>query len=185
MRGTSKERAFRQGLVSPNVGFADRFLKKIMKIQIFTIPIVGGEEENALMNNFLASHRVIDVQQQIVADKYWTFCVRYVDKMPSESTANTNGKREKVDYRKVLDEQTFAKFAAIRAWRKQAATEKAIPAFAIFTDAELAEISKLENLSVNTIAAISGIGEKRAEEYAVAIMDVLQNLQTTKDETPQ
>ena len=74
------------------------------------------------MNNFLASHRVIDVHQQIVADKYWTFCVRYVDKMPSESTANTNGKKEKVDYRKVLDEQTFAKFAAIRAWRKQAAT---------------------------------------------------------------
>ncbi len=58
-----------------------------MKIQIFTIPIVGGEEEVSAMNKFLSSHRIIEVQQQLVADKYWTFCVRYVDKVSGD--ANT------------------------------------------------------------------------------------------------
>lgn len=146
-----------------------------MKIQIFTIPIVGGEEEVSAMNNFLSSHRIIEVQQQLVADKYWTFCVRYVDKISGD--ANTfNGKKEKTDYRKVLDETTFAKFSAIRAWRKETAAQKALPAFAIFTDAELAEISKLDNPCVSTIAAIPGIGDKRAEEYAPAIMEVLQGI---------
>lgn len=154
-----------------------------MKIKIFTIPIVGGEEENSLMNNFLSSHRVIDIQQQIVADKYWTFCVRYVDKVSAEANAN-NGKKEKTDYRKVLDESTFAKFSAIRTWRKETATEKALPAFAIFTDAELAEISKLANPCISTIAAIPGIGGKRAEEYAPAIMDVLIGITNKMDETP-
>ena len=59
-----------------------------------------------------------------------------------------------------------------------------MPAFAIFTDAELAEICKLDNPCISTIAAISGIGDKRAEEYAPAIMEVLIGITNKMDETP-
>lgn len=186
-RGTSRGKSLMKRRTN-NAAFGGRspgvyLILKVMKIKIFAIPIVGGEEDNSLMNNFLSSHRVIDVQQQIVADKYWTFCVRYVDKVSADANVN-NGKKEKIDFRKVLDENTFAKFSAIRARRKETAAEKALPAFAIFTDAELAEISKLDNPCISTIAAISGIGDKRAEEYAPAIMEVLIGITNKMDETP-
>ena len=37
-----------------------------MQIKIFTVPILGGDDANEEMNHFLASHRIVEVQQALV-----------------------------------------------------------------------------------------------------------------------
>lgn len=65
----------------------------------------------------------------------------------------------------MLDGHSFARFAVLRTIRKRLAEEDAVPAFAVFTDAELAEIAKLDEITPKRMLAINGLGEKRVEKY--------------------
>ena len=139
-----------------------------MQLKIFTIPIVDGEDRNEEMNRFLRGHRVVTVDKQfcMVGDlACWTFCVTYVEGPATTLSTKTGEVREKVDYKAVLDEYTFAVFSRLREIRKALATEDAVPAYAVFTDAELAEISKLQQIDEKAMLALKGVGVARVEKY--------------------
>ena len=74
-------------------------------------------------------------------------------------------RREKVDYKAALDEVSFSKFTKLRMIRKQLADNDAVPAYAVFTDAELALIAQLPSIDATMLARITGIGEKRIVKY--------------------
>lgn len=136
-----------------------------MQIKIFTIPV--GDSGGALqeMNAFLRGNKILEVEHKLIGNDngaYWCFCVRYIERAPAE--ADKDGK--KVDYRKVLDEATFGKFSKLREIRKRVAAEEAVSAFIIFTDEELAELAKLDEITEKAMLGIKGIGEKKVERYA-------------------
>lgn len=138
-----------------------------MQIKLFTIPV--GDSGNALaeMNAFLRGNKILEVENQLVHNEYgayWCFCVRYIERAPAHEGADKDGK--KVDYKKVLDEATFEKFSRLREIRKKVAAEEGISAFIIFTDEELAELAKLEEINEKAMLGIKGIGEKKVERYA-------------------
>lgn len=139
-----------------------------MQVRVFTIPLFGGEETIEEMNKFLRGNKVVDISKSLVQQgdvSYWSFCVTYLLGVPPKVQQPQTEKKEKVDYRNVLDGPTFARFAVLRAIRKRLAEEDAVPAFAVFTDAELAEMAKLEEITPKRMLAINGLGEKRVEKY--------------------
>lgn len=156
-----------------------------MQIKIFTIPLHAGEEATNELNKFLASHRIVDVQQEMVADRCWTFCVRYLLSAPGETSGS--GQRTysstKKDYKQELNETEFARFCGLREARKKIANEDAIPAYAVFTDAELAMMSRVENLTAAEMIKINGIGKARAEHYGTRIIGMME--QEGKNEAAQ
>ena len=88
------------------------------------------------------------------------------------STANAlQTRKEKIDYKEILDEQTFARFAHLREARKLIANDESIPAYAVFTNEELAQIAALEEITEGSIASIKGIGDKRTEKYGQRLID--------------
>lgn len=114
-----------------------------MQIKIYTIPIVESEVFNEEMNKFLGSYKVLQVDQSIIqmeAGSYWTFCIRYI----GGSLLPVFAAKEKIDYKTILSEADFEKFTILRESRKSIAKEEAIPAYAVFTDAKLAELSQLQ-----------------------------------------
>ena len=132
-----------------------------MQIKIFNIPIPGGEEINEEMNKFLRSKKVLQTESQLVnnaSGAFWCFCIKYLDEAPQ-------GTRKKVDYQQVLDQESFQRFTAMRKVRKQLAQDEGIPAYAIFTDEELAGLAQLEALTPATMRSVKGIGEKKIEKY--------------------
>jgi superfamily II DNA helicase RecQ len=136
-----------------------------MQIKLFTIPI--GDSGAALqeMNLFLKAHQILEVEQKLTSNNNgasWCFCVRYLE----EAFNTASGSRPKVDYRQVLDEPTFMKFSLLRGVRKQVAAKEGISAFIVFTDEELAELAKLEEITVKSMLSIKGIGEKKVERFA-------------------
>lgn len=139
-----------------------------MQLKVFTIPILDGDERNEEMNKFLRGHRVVTVDKQfcLVGDMAcWSFCITYVEGATSAFTAKTDEQREKIDYREVLDATTFAVFSRLREIRKSLAVEDAVPAYAIFTDAELAKISKLQPIDDKAIQELKGVGKSRIDKY--------------------
>lgn len=153
-----------------------------MQIQIFTVPFLGGEDVLGEMNKFLRSHRVAEIQKSFVATECggsWTFCITYLD---SVKVADSEIRKGKVDYRNVLNEKDFALFCEMRKTRKQIAEKEAIPPFAVFTDAELAEIAKLETITLSAMKSISGIGEKKIEKYGEYFLEIANETSGQPDE---
>jgi len=135
-----------------------------MQVRIFTIPILGGEMLTDEMNVFLRSKKILQVKELLVnhdADgAFWCFCIKYVD-----DVAAAEREKGKVDYRTILDEAAFKRFSALRETRKRVAKDDQVPAYAVFTDGELAELAKLETLTPEGIKGVKGIGEKKLEKY--------------------
>jgi len=135
-----------------------------MQIKLFTIPVgdSGTEQE---MNTFLKAHKVLEIEQKLISNDNgaaWCFCVRYLEQAVHVASES----RAKVDYRQVLDEPTSQKFSHLREIRKKVAATEGLSAFIVFTDEELAELAKLEEITIKSMLGIKGIGEKKVERFA-------------------
>jgi ATP-dependent DNA helicase RecQ len=72
-----------------------------------------------------------------------------------------------------LDAQALKRYAALKAWRAEVAKEHNLPAYVVFHDATLAEMARSLPASLDALAQISGVGEKKLEAYGREILRVL------------
>ena len=80
---------------------------------------------------------------------------------------------------KTLDKETFTKFSKLREVRKKIAIENAVSAYIVFTDAELAEIAKMQEITIKKLKTIKGVGDKKAEKYG---KQLIENYNQTSNE---
>lgn len=165
-----------------------------MQFQFFHIPAVDPDTQTAALNQFLNQHRILTVEREFVADgqnSFWTLSVKYAiaDATPSVST----GKRS-IDYREVLNENDFAVFAKLRTLRKTLAERERVPAYALFTNEQLAKIVRDRVDSKEGLKKISGVGELKVAKYGDAFLAVAREAfadtaplqsEPAKDETQQ
>ncbi|MEI7582564.1 HRDC domain-containing protein [Runella sp.] len=134
-----------------------------MQIKIYAIPVMGGEKLMEEMNTFLRTKKILQVEKQFYSTAQaaaWTFCISYL-----EDSTGVNNEKAKIDYRQVLDAASFERFSKMREIRKRLAAEESLPAYAIFTDEELANLAKIEDLTLAKMKSVKGIGEKKIEKY--------------------
>jgi superfamily II DNA helicase RecQ len=144
-----------------------------MLLRFFTIPVCNGEAAAEDLNRFLGSHRIIAIDRQFVhdgANSAWALCVSYVQ------TANRPpaSRRGKIDYRDVLSEADFSVFAKLRALRKTLADVEGVPAYALFTNEQLAEMVQRRARTTSDLREIAGVGEARVEKYGEAFLSILR-----------
>ena len=84
-----------------------------------------------------------------------------------------------MDYRKVLDGETFKRFSGLREIRKKVAANEGIPAFAVFTDEELTGLAKLGTVTEKNMLSVKGIGEKKVERFAKHFITISEKNETT------
>lgn len=146
-----------------------------MQIKLFTVSIADNGTQAEELNAFLRSNKVLEVENQLVHNEkgaYWCFCVKYIESADGVATSPVRHLKfpEKTDYKNVLDEETFKKFARYREIRKVIAQDEGLPAFAVFTDYELSELAKLESLTPQAMATIKGIGEKKIQKFGLRLI---------------
>lgn len=154
-----------------------------MQIRIFNVPTTDNGDSLTELNRFLAGQRVLEVEQRFFQNENgacWSFCVRYL-------TGNTEGfwqqtNKQKVDYKEKLSENEFLIFSKLRECRKIIALKDAVPAYAVFTDEELAGIACLPVLEASKLKTVTGIGDKKVEKYGHQIVDLLK-LGSSENET--
>lgn len=156
-------------------------------MHFFAIPALHPEEAQSELNAFCAAHRVVSIERQFVAagvQSYWALCLVVATgpgPLPSalkvadrRSAARTTSAASRIDYKDVLSEAEFARFAALRAWRKTAAEAEGIPIYAVFTNEQLAEIARRNVDTLTALGEIDGIGPARLERYGAAVISVVQ-----------
>lgn len=142
-----------------------------MQIKIFTIPVQDSDYFINEMNRFMQTNRILEVEQHFYnnGDKcFWAFCIHYLE----YNQGMTSIHHEKVDYKQVLDEAHFDIFSKLREIRKRIAMEDAVPAFAVFIDEELANISIMKEINSAEMKCLKGIGEKRMIKYGEKLISL-------------
>ena len=143
-----------------------------IQLKHFMIRVIGDEAAEDALNRFLRGHQVLEVRQEFVpngSNSAWCIAVRYAAGVGAGTDAG-RAKRERVDYRNELEPEAFARFVELRKRRKVIADEDALPAFAVFTDEELAGIAKLPSPGLPGLRTVKGIGEKKAERFGARIL---------------
>ena len=143
-----------------------------MKYRFFMIPTTMPHAAQEELNHFCAEQRVVNVDKQFVSDgerSFWALCVCYLDG-PGGPIAARKGK---IDYRETLNEQDFALFAKLRALRKTLAEQEGVPAYALFTNEQLAAMVQKRVTSKAALGDIEGVGTARVEKYGDAFLSVL------------
>jgi superfamily II DNA helicase RecQ len=146
-----------------------------VKLRFFVVPMLGGEEESQELNRFLAVNRVLLVERHFVADgprSAWAICVSYLDRGSRPAPEPGHGKR--VDYREILAESDFVVYAKLRSLRKLVAENDGLPAYAIFTNEQLAAMVQQRATSLKALEEISGVGAARIKKYGSAFLEVLE-----------
>ena len=108
------------------------------------------------LNAFLATERVAAVEKHLVqthGGAMLVFIVETVGKKPGQ----TPGGEVRIDYREVLNDADFAVFSRLRDERKKIAASEGVPIYAIFTNAQLAEMVKRPAKTVAELGAIEGL----------------------------
>lgn len=142
-----------------------------MQIKTFTIPILGGEKEEKALNSFLRGQKVLKVESKLVEmqqNAYWCFIVQYL----IELIASPLKKPQKVDYKAILNEKSFERFSKMRKIRKELAREEGIPAYAIFTDKELAKLAEFEEVTLAKVQGIKGVGQQKVNKYGPRFLNI-------------
>lgn len=143
-----------------------------MQIRIFTIPLTANVDEQEEMNRFLRANKVLTVQKEYDQNRgVWTFAVEFLPVSAGSKMAENRSAGEKVDYKEVLGAEEFERFSEYRRRRKAIAAEESVPAFAIFTDRELAEMSKISDLSPEMLKKIEGINSARIAHYGIRLLE--------------
>jgi len=145
------------------------------KYNFFQIPACGDTFLEEELNLFLESKAVVDVRQEFVdaeGGAHWCFSIRWRDGF----LAKDPQKRAKavVDYKEVLSPEDFVTFARLRELRKELAKTEQVPAYAIFTNEQLAEIAKVLPVSAHALSKIEGVGENRVEKYGSQFLKLLK-----------
>ena len=114
-----------------------------MQLRFFTIPLLGGESAADELNRFLSANRILAVDRQLgqqAGSSVWALCVSYepAGEGRAGEARSIGGKRGKVDYREVLNEADFARYARLRKLRKEIADSEGVPVYAVFTIEQLA-----------------------------------------------
>lgn len=87
-------------------------------------------------------------------------------------------KRSKAAKRAVaadLPEGALPLFERLREWRSAEAREQGVPAYIVFGDSTLRGISVTKPTTIAELGEISGIGEKKLEQYGDALLQVVAN----------
>lgn len=149
-----------------------------MRLRFFRIPVLDSAAAEAELDRFLTSHRVIELERQLVVDgpRSWAICVGYVDATTASSTrptADTKGSKRDVDYREVLSPDDFRVYALLRALRKTIAERDAVPAYSVFTNEQLAAMVTGRVRTAAELAKIPGIGQSRIDKHGAAFLAAL------------
>ncbi len=149
-----------------------------MQIKTFKIPLgdTSGMEEE--LNKFLRTHRVLKLERSFCLDGsgYLAVCVEYLE---GELKTENGAKPVKRDVTKDLTEQEMDLYERFRKKRRELAAEKSLPAYMVFTDADLAVLAKQQELTLENILEVPGIQKNRLKEYGAFFV----NITTERNET--
>ena len=156
-----------------------------MRFKLFTNSIPCADAAEAELNGFLASHRIVNVTHHVVPRQEGAcllFVVEYLEGEPRSGRKPSGS--ERIDYREKLSDADFEVFRRLREFRKALAEAEGVPVYAVFTNAQLAEIAEKRVTTKTVLSEVQGVGAARVEKYGERLLALCTGLMA-EDKTEQ
>ncbi len=130
------------------------------------LPSHGDRQTEEELNRFLRSHRILQVERRFCEENggYWALLVEYVEGDPS-AEAPPAMRRERKDFSESLTEEEKQRYENYKTVRKELAQQHNIPAYLVFTNEELAILSRLPDLNEQTVHGVKGVAPQRMKDF--------------------
>jgi len=139
----------------------------------------GGETE--ALNKFLRTHKILQVQQQLVQKDQsaaWYFSVQYMEN--SEMQENNRSFKTAGNPEENLSADELAVYIRLKEARAKIADEEKIKRFIVFSNEELSKMAKLPELTADKVNETEGIAKSKKEKYAAKLLEIYEQ---SKNET--
>ena len=87
-----------------------------MPLRFFSVPVHDSSTFEQELSGFLASHKVVSIDRQLIdqgINSFWAICVDYLSHAPGETNRNPNLSRNRIDYKTVLLPEEFEVFSRL------------------------------------------------------------------------
>jgi superfamily II DNA helicase RecQ len=149
-----------------------------LQYKFFLVPVSDSEDAELQLNRFLRTVKVVNVQKEFVAQPHNAFWCLAVEYLSGDSASGAEDgrlkKSRRIDYKDILSPEDFALFVKLRELRKKIAADEAVPVYTIFTNEQLAQISKNRATDRKELMQIDGIGEARAAKYGEQVAEMVK-----------
>lgn len=144
-------------------------------MQLAFFKIASGDSVAAEeLNQFLRSHRTLNVEKHFHSDSlgsFWSVCVTWIGGETPE--AERKATSSKIDYKTELSETEFSVFSELRVTRKALAEAEGVPVYAVATNAQLASMVQERVDSIAAFKRISGFGSVKAERFGHSFLEAI------------
>lgn len=150
-----------------------------MAYRTFSLPVRDDGSAAEELNQFLRSHRILQVTSHCVTEgpnSFWSFLVEYHDPASPQPPRASMKSKSRIDYRDVLSAEDFAVFSRLRDWRRDVSQREAIPAYTVFDNDQLARMVTTRTSTKAELAAIQGIGQARLDKYGDSVLAFLASI---------
>ncbi|GAA0204759.1 DNA helicase RecQ [Actinomadura yumaensis] len=101
-----------------------------------------------------------------------------VRRAPVRASSSSSGRRDRTGEGRnaaleTMDADVRARFEALRAWRRERASEQHVPPYVIFQDKTLLEIAQAEPGDLTALAALPGVGQSKLDRYGKGVLETL------------
>jgi hypothetical protein len=141
-----------------------------MPHKTFVVPVRDASASEDVLNEFIRSHRVLEMDRKWVdqgANSFWAVWVDYLDSAAESGSAA----KRRVDYKEVLSPEDFAAFSQLRIVRE------ITDVFSIPSPCPLPSGGARVQRTVISRTILRALRKKIAEEEGVALYNVLNDEQ--------
>ncbi|MCI6366027.1 MAG: HRDC domain-containing protein [Spirochaetia bacterium] len=148
----------------------------------FFVSPFSEPSSHAELNNFLKSHRIINVEKRLIDGERgtgWIFLVEYSD---NEGTKSSYTMSSKVDWRDVLNPSQFTVYDFLRKTRKEIGDKTEIPLYGILSNEQLALMSQNPPKTKEDFLKIKGVNEQKYKQFGEIFLSAIQKALLTTEE---
>ena len=150
----------------------------VLKVKIFKVRLNEEfqAEDESLLNDFLESVKVVDVESSVIhapPEKFWTVLVVYQEINDAEEVAL---ERISFDKSEPLTPEEDDIYMRLRSWRDIKAREENLPPYRIFHSSHLKAIIKVQPRSIDDFYRIAGISRKKILKYGDELIRILHDV---------
>lgn len=144
-----------------------------MQFKSFRISISSPEQSEGDLNAFLRSHRILSVERHFCSDQggFWAIIVEYAEDGHAD-VARPVKRRDRVSVSDELNVEEKLRFERYRKIRYNVSLERGVPAYAIFTDKELAILSRFEELDLDGVKGLKGLSPAHLEDNLHYLLEI-------------
>jgi superfamily II DNA helicase RecQ len=149
------------------------------KIKIFNLKLTTEGVDTQELDEFVENVKVLNIWEHLLSDKdLWVILLRYEENQYIHPKKEFNYPNKKINIEKTenlenLTTEEQERFNALKQWRKSQVQDSNRPAYSVFNDQVLYDISRKNPKSITELKSIRGIGESKLTQYGESLLKLL------------